>query len=198
MISAILEVTSEIVSDISSEVSSSIVEASSEAVSSGTTLPSQIQPVADWIKKAWQWCNQPLPLVGISLVTIVIFLWRVFVSTGYGKKAIKKFQEVAEDTKTATNKTIEEMKAECEEYKTQLEALQAQVATAKEVLEKVCDNSRNKQVKELAEQLKQQSTETEKGDSESDSEKVDSEEVTENGGEAKESQEGIDGNPDEE
>jgi cell division protein FtsB len=172
-----------ILEEITSEITSEIIEATSEVSSEGASIPSAVQPVADWIKQAWEWCNQPLPIVGISLITIIIFLWRVLVSTNYGKKTIKKLQTIADDTKTATDKTLEEMKAENENYKKQIEDLQAQIELAKGVLSQVCTSSRNKQVKELADMLKE-TTEDE------------SEEVTDNGGE--ESQEGTDGNPDEE
>lgn len=172
-----------ILEEITSEITSEIIEATSEVSSEGASIPSAVQPVADWIKQAWEWCNQPLPIVGISLITIIIFLWRVLVSTNYGKKTIKKLQTIADDTKTATDKTLEEMKAENENYKKQIEDMQAQIELAKGVLSQVCTSSRNKQVKELADMLKE-TTEDE------------SEEVTDNGGE--ESQEGTDGNADEE
>lgn len=172
-----------ILEEITSEITSEIIEATSEVSSEGASIPSAVQPVADWIKQAWEWCNQPLPIVGISLITIIIFLWRVLVSTNYGKKTIKKLQTIADDTKTATDKTLEEMKAENESYKKQIEDMQTQIELAKGVLSQVCTSSRNKQVKELADMLKE-TTEDE------------SEEVTDNGGE--ESQEGTIGNPNEE
>ena len=172
-----------ILEEITSEITSEIIEATSEVSSEGASIPSAVQPVADWIKQAWEWCNQPLPIVGISLITIIIFLWRVLVSTNYGKKTIKKLQTIADDTKTATDKTLEEMRAENDSYKKQIEDMQTQIELAKGVLSQVCTSSRNKQVKELADMLKE-TTEDE------------SEEVTDNGGE--ESQEGTIGNPDEE
>lgn len=166
--------------EITSEVTSEIIEAVSETSSEGASLPAAVQPVADWIKQAWEWCNQPLPIVGISLVTVIIFLWRVLVSTNYGKKTVNKLKAIADDTKTATDKTLAEMKAENESYKKQIEDLEAQIALTRGALEKVCEASRNKSVKELADMLKE----------------PESEEVTDNGGE--ESQEGTDGNPNEE
>lgn len=169
-----------VLEEISAEITSEIIEAVSETSSEASSLPSAAQPVADWIKTAWEWCNQPLPIVGISLITIVIFLWRVLVSTNYGKKTIAKLKAIADDTKTATDKTLAEMKAENEGYKKQIEALETQIALTRGALEKVCEASRNKSVKELADMLKE----------------PESEEVTDNGGE--ESQKGTDGNANEE
>ena len=176
-----------ILEEVSSEITSEIIEASSETSSEGGAIASAVQPVAEWIRKAWEWCNQPLPIVGLSLVTIIIFLWRVLVSTNYGKKTVKKLQTIADDTKTETEKTLEEMKAENEAYKAQIEELQTQIELSRGVLEKVCEASRNKSVKDLAEMLKEPET------TENDKE----EGVTDNG-EGKESQEGIDGNANEE
>ena len=176
-----------ILEELTSEISSEVIEAVSETSSEGASIPSAVQPVADWIKQAWEWCNQPLPIVGLSLVTIIIFLWRVLVSTNYGKKTVKKLQAIADDTKTETEKTLEEMKAENEAYKAQIEELQTQIELSRGVLEKVCEASRNKSVKDLAEMLKE--TKTTEDDKE--------EGVTDNG-EGKESQEGIDSNANEE
>ena len=175
-----------ILEEVSSEVTSELVESTSEVASDTSSIPSAVQPVADWIRQAWEWCNQPLPIVGLSLVTIIIFLWRVLVSTNYGKKTVKKLQTIAHDTKTETEKTLEEMKAENEAYKAQIEELQTQIELSRGVLEKVCEASRNKSVKDLAEMLKEPET------TEDDKE----EGVTDNG-EGKESQEGIDGNANE-
>lgn len=163
-----------ILEELSSEITSEIIEATT---SEGGSIPVAVEPVAEWIKKAWEWCNQPLPIVGMSLVAIIVFLWRVLVHTNYGKKTIKKIQGIADDTKSSAEKSLAEMKAENEAYKAQIENLEAQVELSRGVLEKVCEASRNKNVKELSDMLK-------------------SEEVTDNGEE--ESQEGTDGNPNEE
>lgn len=168
-----------ILGELTSEITSEIIEATTEASSEGSAVAVAVEPVAEWIRKAWEWCNQPLPIVGISLITIIIFLWRVLVSTNYGKKAVAKLQSIADDTRNATDKTLAEMKAENEAYRAQLESLEEQVEIARGALETVCANSRNKQVKELADMLKR-------------------EEVSEDGGEEKESQEGTDGDADEE
>ena len=172
------EVSSELTTEIIEAVASS--EPVAEATSEGVSIPSAVQPVADWIKTAWDWLNQPLPIVGISVIAILIFLWRVFVSTNYGKKTIKKLTAIGEETKSSTAKALEEARAENEKLRAELEEMRGQVNTAYEVLEKVCENSRNKKVKDLTEALK--TKEEEKG-------------VTDNG---EEGQEGIDGNSNEE
>lgn len=149
---AVSEIASEIVSS-SSEVTSATSEIISSATSEGASLPAEIQPVADWIMKAWEWCNQPLPIVGISLVAIIIFLWRVFVSTGYGKKTIKKLTDLSEQTKANSEKALKDAQEENEELRKELAEMQEQLALATSVLSKVCESSRNKAVKQAGESL---------------------------------------------
>lgn len=149
---AVSELTSEIASA-SSETTSATSEIISSATSEGVQIPSQIQPVAEWIMKAWEWCNQPLPIVGISLVAIIVFLWRVFVSTGYGKKTIAKLTALSEETKANSEKALEDAKRENAELKKELADMQEQLALATNVLSKVCETSRNKAVKEAGESL---------------------------------------------
>ena len=166
--------------ELTSEISSEVIEAVSETSSEGASIPSAVQPVADWIKQAWEWCNQPLPIVGISLIAILVFVWRVFVSTGYGKRTIKKITAIATEAKDNSSKALEEAKAENERLRAELDELTAQIELSRGVLEKVCEASRNKSVKDLADMLKDN---TEGED-------------TDNGGE--ESQEGTIGNANEE
>lgn len=166
--------------ELTSEISSEVIEAVSETSSEGASIPSAVQPVADWIKQAWEWCNQPLPIVGISLIAILVFVWRVFVSTGYGKRTIKKITAIADEAKSNSSKALEDAKAENERLRAELDELTAQIELSRGVLEKVCEASRNKSVKDLADMLKDN---TEGED-------------TDNGGE--ESQEGTIGNANEE
>lgn len=160
MLPILFEGVSEAVSEIISEVATSSGETSSitseiisSATSEGASLPAEIQPVADWIMKAWEWCNQPLPIVGISLVAIIIFLWRVFVSTGYGKKTIKKLTDLSEQTKANSEQALKDAKKENEELKAEIAEMQEQLALTSQVLSKVCESSRNKAVKQAGESL---------------------------------------------
>lgn len=94
-----------------------------------------------------------MPIVGISLVAIIVFLWRVFVSTGYGKKTIAKLTALSEETKANSEKALEDAKRENAELKKELADMQEQLALATNVLSKVCETSRNKAVKEAGESL---------------------------------------------
>ena len=134
----------EAISTISSELTSEIT---SEISSEGISIPPSVQPVADWIQKAWEWMNQPLPIVGFSIVAIIIFLWRFLTTTSVGKKALKKMNEAFEQTKADTGKALEEYRAENEALKKHLAESQADIENLRSALEIVCANSRNKNVK---------------------------------------------------
>lgn len=148
LLEAISTISSELTSEITSEISSEMSSVG-EAISSseGITLPPSVQPVADWIQKAWAWMNQPLPIVGFSLIAVIIFLWRFLTTTSVGKKAIKKMNEAFEQTKADTGKALDEYRAENEALKKQLEDSRADIQDLRGALEIVCSNSRNKNVK---------------------------------------------------
>lgn len=135
----------------SSEVTEAVsVEGSSEAVA----VTSAVKPTVEWIQRAWDWLNQPLPIVGISVIAILIFAWRVFVTTSYGKKAIKKLTALSEETKTSASEALEQAKAEKEALQKELEEMREEVEQAREVLTAVCEQSRNAKTKALADRLK--------------------------------------------
>lgn len=58
-----------------------------------------MEQVKEFILHAWEWLNQPLPIVGVSVLFILIFLWKFLASTSFGKKQIKKLNEGFERTK---------------------------------------------------------------------------------------------------
>lgn len=165
LLEAISTISSELTSEITSEISSEMSSVG-EAVSSseGIAIPPSVQPVADWIQKAWEWMNQPLPIVGFSLIAIIIFLWRFLTTTSVGKKALKKMNEAFEQTKADTGKALEEYRAENEALKKQLAESQEDMQDLRSALEIVCANSRNKNVKNAlkeAEKLKEEPVEEE-------------------------------------
>ena len=168
-----------------SSASSSAMDSVGEAISSiETQLPTEAQPITDWASKAWQWMNEPLPIVGFSLIAVIIFLWRFLTATSIGKKALKKLRGEFEETKETTKKTLDEYQAENERLKKELEETisknESDMEALKGALNVVCSASRNKQVKEAGKALEKK------------------EEDTNDGKEAEEAKEAIDGEPNEE
>lgn len=183
LLEAISTISSELTSQITSEISSEMSSVG-EAVSSseGIAIPPSVQPVADWIQKAWEWMNQPLPIVGFSLIAVIIFLWRFLTTTSVGKKALKKMNEAFEQTKADTGKALEEYRAENEALKKQLEESQEDMQSLRSALEIVCANSRNKNVKNALKEAEKPKEEP-----------VEEEEAIDNGKEAKKAEETVNG-----
>lgn len=140
------------IAETSSEIASSVVEEIASS-SAGESLPSAVQPVADWIKTVWEYLNQPLPIVGFSVIAILIFVWRFLMTTSVGKKTLKKLTTICEDTRDNATKTLEEYRKENEELKAEMAKQKEDVEKLRGALEIVCDNSRNKTVKALASDL---------------------------------------------
>lgn len=84
--------------------------------------------------------NQPLPIVGITTATCLIFLWRVIVSTNYGKKVIN-----------ALKNALNEIKNEHEKYKLDSEKEKQDLANENKLLRQqladICALSTNKKIK---------------------------------------------------
>lgn len=97
--------------------------------------------------------NQPLPIVGVSIVGIGIFVYEIVVRTNYGRKALDRVEETAQ-----TNyKRLEEKELEIEQVKKDVEEeLKAQgvdIKELKEYLIELCGYSRNIKAHELANKI---------------------------------------------
>lgn len=138
------------------EASSSVAESVADSVASSSEgIAQAVEPVTDWIRSAWEWMNNPLPIVGVSLIAILVFLWRFLSSTSFGKKALKKLNADFEETKKSTSKQLEAYRAENEKMKAELASREEELAMLQATLGVVCSTSRNKQVKEAYQALKQ-------------------------------------------
>lgn len=56
----------------------------------GFINPTLLKRILDYAKEL---LNQPLPVIGITVGAFLIFLWRLVVSTNYGKKALNEFKQ---------------------------------------------------------------------------------------------------------
>lgn len=97
--------------------------------------------------------NQPLPIVGVSIVGIGLFVYEIVVRTNYGRKALNRVEETAQ-----TNyKRLEEKEIELEQVKKDVEEeLKAQgvdIKELKEYLIELCGYSRNIKAHELANKI---------------------------------------------
>ena len=108
----------------------------------------------EFMAKAWEWLNAPLPIVGVSLLIILIFAWRIFASSSFGKKKLKKLKGAFESLKidwekkeNELNEIVKQAEQHANTAKEQLKALES------EILE-ICDKSYNQRLKELGERIR--------------------------------------------
>lgn len=115
------------------------------------------------------WLNQPLPIIGVSLLFILIFLWKIFSSTSFGKKQIKNinggFKRLEIGVKEVEQRVNDKL-AELEFVKKELEDAYNEI---KALVIEVCETSPNKKLKAIAERLKNDEKE-ERADSQTTSE----------------------------
>ena len=111
------------------------------------------QNIVNWLNTAWNWLNDPLPVVGFSVVTICGCIVYVLSRTSFGKKIMKKLNAGFE----RVEKQVAEDKKEREEFEKHIKTLLAdkdkEIAYLKDVIKKICDALPNKKVKEIGEQI---------------------------------------------
>lgn len=97
--------------------------------------------------------NRPLPIVGVSSVIVAAFLYKCFISTKYGKKALAELK----DEKDKAFEQLEQKKVLLEQKEEEIKALvnahQSEIDYVKNYLVEFCKLSNNVKVKELGEKL---------------------------------------------
>lgn len=117
-------------------------------------FPNEMSAIFDQI---WAWLNQPLPIVGVSSIVFGFTIWKIFISTSFGKKCVaeleKKFEELKADYE-AKLRQAEKEKAEalaCKEQTTDmLASFKEEIDTYAEQLAVACETSPNKNVQAIA------------------------------------------------
>lgn len=105
------------------------------------------------IANIWFWMNNPLPIVGISLITICGMMWSLFSNSSLGKRMITKVEAKVEETKaqyTEGKLLLENKINEIEEYSKKLET---ELKKYEELFGKLCSGLNNKTAKEIAGEL---------------------------------------------
>lgn len=98
--------------------------------------------------------NKPLPIIGVSIAIIGIFVFKCFVASKYGKKALKEYQKALDETKQEFANKEEELKEFKIYLQAELEKYGLKQDKIKEILEKSLEMSKNIKLKALANELK--------------------------------------------
>jgi len=98
---------------------------------------------------AWEWLNKPLPVVGVSTLFILIFLWKIFANSSFGKKKINELKELLRNTQTEledknkiANDRINNLLIENDDLKNKLEE-------TTNIIKEICKTSPNKKIQAI-------------------------------------------------
>lgn len=105
------------------------------------------------LKKAISVLNQPLPIVGITVGALLIFIWRLIISLNYGKKTLNTYNVKLEEIEQAKKEFFEKANAKIKELEEDNQALRSQLSA-------VCELSTNKKIKDYGKGLLEYGEET--------------------------------------
>lgn len=108
--------------------------------------PNQTKSV---MEQVWATLNTPLPIVGVTTVAILIFLWQVIVKTNYGKKALAKIQKEYEEKYNALLEEKEKIMIEKENNQKEIEYLRSRIID-------VCKTIPNVKVNKIGQDIEQE------------------------------------------
>lgn len=121
-------------------------------------IPNEMSAIFD---KVWEWLNQPLPIVGVSSIVFGFTIWKIFVSTSFGKKGVQKleneFNELKHDMSVEeqeVSEMLEQTKMFAEETKLMLASFKEELDTFAEQLAVACETSPNKNVQAIAKTIR--------------------------------------------
>ncbi len=115
--------------------------------------------------------NRPLPIIGVSIAIIGLFVFKCFVATRYGKKAINEYKEENRVLKERIEQIKNDTAYTLENQNLAIKKILDDHQELKEIVVKELELSKNIKVKELAKTLK--------GEQPYGEEEVDSQEETE-------------------
>lgn len=98
------------------------------------------------LKKAISVLNQPLPIVGITVGALLIFIWRLIISLNYGKKKIAIYDQKIEELDKAYQEFVDKANSKVAYLEQENKELTTKLANA-------CKLSTNKKIKDYGKEL---------------------------------------------
>lgn len=106
-----------------------------------------------WINQVIDWLNKPLPIIGVTTLALLIFVWKVVITTNYGKaklvaydNKVKELEHAKEEFELAANEKVKELEQDNDKLRAQLIH--------------VCELSTNKKIKDFGKELEKYGEET--------------------------------------
>lgn len=108
------------------------------------------QQYLDVLKQAYDLLNEPLPIVGITAASLLIFLWQVIKAAKFGEGRINKIERKYQEKSDADDAKIEKQNKV-------IKLQDAKIAKLENHLIKVCEVMPNKKVKAVGAEVKKES-----------------------------------------
>jgi len=99
--------------------------------------------------------NRPLPIIGVSLVVVFIFVYKCVVATRFGKKALTQYQNELNKTQRELEEYKLSIKEEIALYQAKIEEYKQYTKQYKDYIVELCELSHNVKVKQLGEKVKE-------------------------------------------
>ena len=113
-----------------------------------------------FISVAWEWLNKPLPVVGVSILAVSLVLWRLFVSTSYGKQKYNELKERYLNLADLFTQFKDASEIQIEQLELEIEKLRKEKDEANERLLEYVDNIKKanpcKKVREIKYERKEE------------------------------------------
>lgn len=100
----------------------------------------------DVLTNIWAILNTPLPIVGVTTVAILLFVWQIVVRTNYGKKALANIKEEYQAK-------YDQLKAEKDALEKEREENKEQIEDMKNCIVELCALIPNKKVNDLGDKF---------------------------------------------
>jgi len=99
--------------------------------------------------------NKPLPIIGVSLLVVLFFVYKVIVSTRFGKKALGEYQKKLDKAQKELDEYKLSIKEEMALYKSKIDEYKQYSDMIKDYFVEFCELSHNVKVKQLGEKIKE-------------------------------------------
>lgn len=113
---------------------------------------------AQWANVAWDWLNAPLPVVGISVLIMGMFIIKLVSMTSWGKTQVAKLKATYEEHKKEIGSELSISKERVDSLVEELKAKQAEIEYLKNKLVELCSTIKNKRVNELGKEIEHEET----------------------------------------
>ena len=106
-----------------------------------------------WINYFVDLINKPLPIVGVTTAAILIFIWRLFVSTKFGKNAINEIKSEYQEKYNSLKEKEKELELRKQELEKDREENKENIKEMKECIIYLCSLIPNKKVNDLGDKF---------------------------------------------